>query len=86
MPRLAGFGGIESKKVRAELDTSTLEAEVEKLLAEVESAAAAIDKLIDRNAKSALNQDEYARRFNAPHHQAREAGRPAREAHQPNHR
>lgn len=31
----------------------------------MESAAAAIDKLIDRNAKSALNQDEYARRFNA---------------------
>ena len=26
----------------------------------------AIDKLIDRNAKSALNQDEYARHFNAP--------------------
>lgn len=51
--------------MRAELDTSSLEAEVEKLLAEVESAAAAIDKLIDRNAKSALNQDEYARRFNA---------------------
>lgn len=65
MSRLVGLGGIESKKMRAELDTSALEAEVEKLLAEVESAAAAIDKLIDRNAKSALNQDEYARRFNA---------------------
>ena len=31
----------------------------------MESAAVAIDKLIDRNAKSALNQDEYTRRFNA---------------------
>ncbi|MBS6274776.1 MAG: hypothetical protein KH423_00950 [Actinomycetaceae bacterium] len=51
--------------VRAELDTGVLEAESEKLLAEVESAAAAIYKLIGRNAKSALNQDEYTRRFNA---------------------
>ena len=31
----------------------------------MESAAVATDKLIDRNAKSALNQDEYTRRFNA---------------------
>lgn len=56
---------VLDQAVRAELDTSALEAEVEKLLAEVESASAAIDKLIDRNAKSALNQDEYTRRFNA---------------------
>lgn len=56
---------VLDQAVRAELDTSTLEAEAEKLLAEVESAAAAIDKLIDRNAKSTLNQDEYTRRFNA---------------------
>ncbi|WP_071129769.1 hypothetical protein [Varibaculum massiliense] len=31
----------------------------------MDSAAVAIDKLIYRNAKSALNQDEYARSFNA---------------------
>ena len=60
-----GVDEVLDQAVRAEFDTSALEAAGEKLLAEVESAAAAIDKVIDRNAKSALNQDEYARRFNA---------------------
>lgn len=63
--RQTGVDEVLDQAVRAEFDTSALEAEGEKLLAEVESAAAAIDKLIDRNTKSALNQDEYARRFNA---------------------
>lgn len=49
----------------AELDTTSLQAQVDKLLADVESASAAIDKLIDRNARTALNQAEYNRKFNA---------------------
>lgn len=51
--------------VRAELETSALETEADKLFAEVEAASAAIDKLIDRNARTALNQDEYTRLFQA---------------------
>ncbi|WP_235954003.1 hypothetical protein [Actinomyces faecalis] len=46
--------------IRTELDTTHLEAAAEKLLTEVESAADAIDGLINRNAKDAINQDEYA--------------------------
>ena len=63
LDKQTGVDEVLDQAVRAELDTSMLEAE--KLLAEVESATAAIDNLIDRNAKSALNQDEYTRRFNA---------------------
>ena len=49
----------------AELDTTSLQAQADKLLADVESASAAIDKLIDRNARTALNQAEYNRKFDA---------------------
>lgn len=56
---------ILDEAVRAELDTANLEAEADKLFAEVETASANIDKLIDRNARTALNQDEYARQFQA---------------------
>lgn len=44
--------------VRTELDTTALESEADKLFAEVEATGAAIDKLIDRNVRTALNQDE----------------------------
>lgn len=62
---LLGESGEASRLVReeviAELDTTSLQAEADKLIAEVKSVSAAIDKLIDRNSRTALNQDEYTR-------------------------
>lgn len=54
-----------NEAVRTELDTTVLESEADQIFAEVEAASAAIDKLIDRNARTALNQDEYARQLQA---------------------
>lgn len=53
------------EEVMAELDTTRLQEQADKLIADVKSASAAIDKLIDRNARTASNQAEYNRQFNA---------------------